>query len=163
MDRKWSPETWRTWWKKAQKWKDLEERSRKQLEGEGKTPKRNNDDRYASGHDVTMVLEAVLDAPSGAAALREVEERSHYPGLSSFTVKDAAVFFGREREVGNGHIRDGTALGLSLNRARCVLTIRGAGRVRRRHGAHDRCKREDSCDSYHVPLSSGVEVRFRLD
>ena len=46
-----------------------------------------------------MVLEAVLAAPSGAAALREVEERSPYPGLSSFTEKDASVFFGREREV----------------------------------------------------------------
>jgi WD40 repeat protein len=55
--------------------------------------------RYASGHDVAMVLEAVLAAPSGAAALREVEERSPYPGLSSFTEKDAAVFFGREHEV----------------------------------------------------------------
>jgi hypothetical protein len=58
------------------------------------------EDRYASGHDVAMVLEAVLAAPSAAAALREVEERSPYPGLSSFTEKDASVFFGREREVG---------------------------------------------------------------
>ena len=49
MDRKWAPDTWRTWWKKAKKWKDLEERSKKQLEGEGRTPKRSNDDRYASG------------------------------------------------------------------------------------------------------------------
>ena len=57
------------------------------------------EDRYASGHDVAMVLEAVLAAPSGAAALQEVEERSPYPGLSSFTEKDASVFFGREREV----------------------------------------------------------------
>jgi WD40 repeat protein len=57
------------------------------------------EERYASGHDVAMVLEAVLAAPTGAAALVEVEERSPYPGLSSFTEKDASVFFGREIEV----------------------------------------------------------------
>ncbi len=57
------------------------------------------EDRYGSGHDVAMALEAVLAAPSEAAALLEVEERSPYPGLSSFTEKDAGVFFGREREV----------------------------------------------------------------
>jgi WD40 repeat protein len=56
-------------------------------------------DRYGSGHDVVVALEAVLAAPSGTAALREVEERSPYPGLSPFTEKDAGVFFGREREV----------------------------------------------------------------
>ncbi|MCG6925050.1 MAG: protein kinase, partial [Acidobacteria bacterium] len=60
---------------------------------------KDRDDRYASGHDVVVALEAVLAAPSGAAALREVEERSPDPGLSSFTEKDAAVFYGREREV----------------------------------------------------------------
>ena len=38
-------------------------------------------------------------APTGAAFLQEVEERSPYPGLSSFTERDAAVFFGREAEV----------------------------------------------------------------
>ena len=57
------------------------------------------EDRYASGRDVAVALETVLAAPSGAAALREVEERSPYPGLHSFTEKDTAVFFGREREV----------------------------------------------------------------
>jgi WD40 repeat protein len=56
-------------------------------------------DRYGSGHDVAMVLEAVLAAPSEAVSLLEVEERSPYPGLQSFTEKDASVFFGREREV----------------------------------------------------------------
>ncbi len=57
------------------------------------------EDRYGSGHDVAMVLEAVLAAPSEAVSLLEVEERSPYPGLCSFTEKDAGVFFGREREV----------------------------------------------------------------
>jgi WD40 repeat protein len=60
---------------------------------------KTKEDRYASGHEVAMVLEAVLAAPSQAVSLLEVEERSPYPGLSSFTEKDAAVFFGREREV----------------------------------------------------------------
>ncbi|MHC4937480.1 MAG: HEAT repeat domain-containing protein [Planctomycetota bacterium] len=44
MERKWSPNTWREWWKKARKWKDLEEKSRKELGKEGPAPK---DDRYA--------------------------------------------------------------------------------------------------------------------
>ncbi|MHC4955675.1 MAG: HEAT repeat domain-containing protein [Planctomycetota bacterium] len=46
--RKYSPDTWRAWWKKAKKWRDLEERGKKELEEEGKSPGRNNDDRYAS-------------------------------------------------------------------------------------------------------------------
>ena len=41
----------------------------------------------------------MLQAPAGAASLQEVEERSPYPGLSSFTEKDAAFFFGREQEA----------------------------------------------------------------
>ncbi len=57
------------------------------------------EERHGSGHDVVVALEAVLAAPTDAAALVEVEERSPYPGLSSFTEKDAGVFFGREREV----------------------------------------------------------------
>ncbi len=60
---------------------------------------KTREERYGSGHDVAMVLEAVLAAPSEAVSLLEVEERSPYPGLSSFTEKDAGVFFGREREV----------------------------------------------------------------
>jgi WD40 repeat protein len=56
-------------------------------------------ERYASAHDVGVALEAVLQAPAGSALLREVEERSPYPGLQSFTEKDASVFFGREAEV----------------------------------------------------------------
>jgi hypothetical protein len=57
------------------------------------------EERYPSAHDVGVALEAVLAAPAGAALLQEVEERSPYPGLMSFTEKDAAVFFGREAEV----------------------------------------------------------------
>ena len=45
MNRQWSADTWREWWKKAKKWKDLEEKSRKELGKEGEAPK---DDRYAS-------------------------------------------------------------------------------------------------------------------
>jgi hypothetical protein len=59
---------------------------------------KTKEERYGSGHDVVVALEPVVAAPSGAALL-EVEERSPYPGLSSFTEKDAGVFFGREREV----------------------------------------------------------------
>ena len=40
---------------------------------------------------ITSSLEPVTGAPA--------EERSPYPGLSSFTEKDAGVFFGREGEV----------------------------------------------------------------
>ncbi len=60
---------------------------------------KGREERYPSAHDVAVALEAVLQAPAGAALLQEVEERSPYPGLSSFTEKDAAHFFGREAEV----------------------------------------------------------------
>jgi serine/threonine protein kinase/WD40 repeat protein len=55
--------------------------------------------RFCSAHDLALSFEAVLAAPAGAASLQEVEERSPYPGLRSFTEKDAAFFFGREEEV----------------------------------------------------------------
>jgi serine/threonine protein kinase/WD40 repeat protein len=60
---------------------------------------KGREERYESGHDVVVALEAVLAAPSEALSLLEVEERSPYPGLASFTERDAGVFFGREREV----------------------------------------------------------------
>jgi WD40 repeat protein len=60
---------------------------------------KKREDRFRTTHDLALALEAVLHAPSGAASLQEVEERSPYPGLSSFTERDAAVFFGREGEV----------------------------------------------------------------
>jgi hypothetical protein len=60
---------------------------------------KGREERYPSAHDVGVALEAVLQAPAGAALLQEVEERSPYPGLQSFTEKDASVFFGREAEV----------------------------------------------------------------
>jgi WD40 repeat protein len=56
-------------------------------------------ERFGSARDLAFALEAVLTAPAGAASLQEVEEKSPYPGLSSFTEKDAAQFFGREQEV----------------------------------------------------------------
>jgi WD40 repeat protein len=60
---------------------------------------KEREDRFQGAHDLGLALEAVLAAPTAAAFLQEVEERSPYPGLSSFTEKDAAVFFGREGEV----------------------------------------------------------------
>ena len=69
-------------------------------------------ERYGSAHDVRVALEAVLAVPAGSAVLQEVEERSPYPGLASFTEKDAALFFGREAG-GEG------ALGAAAGAARC--------------------------------------------
>jgi WD40 repeat protein len=60
---------------------------------------KEREERYPSAHDVGVALEAVLQAPAGAALLQEMEERSPYPGLAAFTEKDAAVFFGREAEI----------------------------------------------------------------
>jgi serine/threonine protein kinase/WD40 repeat protein len=60
---------------------------------------KDKEERFQSAHDLAVALEAVLAAKSGEAPLEEVEERSPYPGLASFTEKDAAVFFGREAEV----------------------------------------------------------------
>jgi len=57
------------------------------------------EDRFQGAHDLALSLEAVLAAPTGAASLQEVEERSPYPGLSNITEKDSAFFFGREAEV----------------------------------------------------------------
>jgi ABC-type glutathione transport system ATPase component len=59
---------------------------------------KEREDRFHSAHDLALALEAVLQAPGGAASLEEVDERP-YPGLASFTEKDAAFFFGRETEV----------------------------------------------------------------
>jgi WD40 repeat protein len=55
--------------------------------------------RYPSGHELAVAVEAVAVAAPGAAVLQEVEEKSPYPGLLSFTERDAAHFFGRESEV----------------------------------------------------------------
>jgi WD40 repeat protein len=60
---------------------------------------KEKEERFQSAHDLAVALEAVLAAKSGEAPLEEVEERSPYPGLASFTERDAAVFFGREAEV----------------------------------------------------------------
>ena len=60
---------------------------------------KSREERFHSAHDLARSLEAVLRAPVGDASLQEVEEKSPYPGLSSFTEKDAAHFFGRETEV----------------------------------------------------------------
>jgi hypothetical protein len=57
------------------------------------------EERFRTAHDLALSLAAVLQAPAGSAVLEQVEERSPYPGLSSFTEKDASIFFGREAEV----------------------------------------------------------------
>jgi len=55
--------------------------------------------RYASAHELAVALEALLGAPSGERVAEPAEERSPYPGLASFTERDAALFFGREPEI----------------------------------------------------------------
>ena len=73
---------------------------------------KRREERFQGAHDLALALEAVLAAPTGAAFLQEVEERSPYPGLSSFTEKDAGVFFGRESEVercGSGSAAGGSS------------------------------------------------------
>jgi len=46
MDRKWSPNTWREWWKKAKRYNDLEARSKRAL-GIDEKENRNDQGRYA--------------------------------------------------------------------------------------------------------------------
>jgi WD40 repeat protein len=60
---------------------------------------KRREERFQGAHDLGLALETLLAAPAGSVALDEVEERSPYPGLASFTEKDASVFFGREAEV----------------------------------------------------------------
>jgi WD40 repeat protein len=60
---------------------------------------KGREERFRSAHDLALSLESVLSAPAGAASLDEVEIQSPYPGLSSFTEKEAGSFFGREAEV----------------------------------------------------------------
>jgi WD40 repeat protein len=56
-------------------------------------------DRFQSAHDVTVALETVLTGVVVPSALDSLEERSPYPGLSSFAEGDSPYFFGREKEV----------------------------------------------------------------
>ena len=96
---------------------------------------------YQSAHDLALALEDGARAAPVARPRRceEVEERSPYPGLSSFTEKDAARFFGREEEVGalwraaaraESPRRDRT-----LGRGQDVVRARGRrGRAARRMG-----------------------------
>jgi len=65
----------------------------------GRCLEKQRDDRFQSARDLALALEMVLEGGSTAATLREVEEKSPYPGLSSFTEADAGRFFGREEEV----------------------------------------------------------------
>ena len=80
-------------------------------------------ERFASGHDLSVALEAVLQAPPGAVSLQEVEERSPYPGLRSFTEKDARHFFGREAEVAALWVR------IRARRLLAVIGPSGAGKT----------------------------------
>jgi serine/threonine protein kinase/WD40 repeat protein len=65
----------------------------------GRCLEKKREDRFPGAHDLAVALEGVLRAPPGAASLREVEERSPYPGLAAFTERDAEAFFGREAEI----------------------------------------------------------------
>ena len=56
------------------------------------------EDRFRSAHDLALALEAVQRVPAGTA-LAELEEQSPYPGLRSFTEKEAAAFLGREQDA----------------------------------------------------------------
>jgi WD40 repeat protein len=60
---------------------------------------KRREERFQGAHDLGLALETLLAVPAGSIALDEIEERSPYPGLASFTEKDASVFFGREAEV----------------------------------------------------------------
>jgi WD40 repeat protein len=60
---------------------------------------KDREQRFRSAHDLALSLEATLGGRVAASAPQDVEERSPYPGLASFTETDAAVFFGREAEV----------------------------------------------------------------
>jgi len=84
---------------------------------------KGREERYRSAHDVAVALETVLAAPAGAAALQEVEERSPYPGLASFTERDAAFFFGREAEI------DALWESLRARRLSGVIGPSGAGKT----------------------------------
>lgn len=56
-------------------------------------------ERFENGHELLQALIRVQRAQVGDLDPREIEERSPYPGLRSFTEDEAHVFFGREAEV----------------------------------------------------------------
>ena len=60
---------------------------------------KEKEQRFHGAHDLALALEAVMATPTGTASVGDVEDRSPYPGLASFTERDAAFFFGREAEV----------------------------------------------------------------
>ena len=84
---------------------------------------KRREERFQSAQDLAAALEALLQGGSTAAALREVEEKSPYPGLFSFTEADAGHFFGREEEV--------KALWEKLRKGRLLAVIgpSGAGKT----------------------------------
>jgi WD40 repeat protein len=78
--------------------------------------------RFRSAHDVACAIEAVLAEPAARAGLDQ-EERSPYPGLTSFTEKDAGIFFGRQQEVAELWSR------LRTRRLLAVIGPSGAGKT----------------------------------
>ncbi len=84
---------------------------------------KRREDRFQSAQDLALALESLLEGPGASATLLEVEERSPYPGLSSFTEKDASHFFGREEAV--------RGLWQKLHRKRLLAVIgpSGAGKT----------------------------------
>jgi len=84
---------------------------------------KRREERFESAHDLSLAIGAVLQEPSGLPGLLEVPEKSPYPGLSSFTEKNAGNFLGREEEV--------KALWEKLQRRRLLAVIgpSGAGKT----------------------------------
>jgi len=83
---------------------------------------KERESRYPSGHELAVALEAVAGAAPGSAVLQEAEEKSPYPGLLSFTERDAASFFGRETEVATLWTK------LRARRLLAVIAPSGAGK-----------------------------------
>jgi serine/threonine protein kinase/WD40 repeat protein len=81
------------------------------------------DDRYADAQGLAQALAAVRDAPSGAASLQRAEERSPYPGLRSFTERDAQEFVGRESEIASAWDR------IRQQRLLAIIGPSGAGKT----------------------------------
>jgi hypothetical protein len=78
--------------------------------------------RFGSAHDLALALEAVRGTP-GASAGPAFGERSPYPGLASFSERNAGVFFGREAEV------QGLWAKLRQRRLLAVIAPSGAGKT----------------------------------
>ena len=66
------------------------------------------DERFQSAHDLALALEALHDGARAAPGDEDQAAPAPYPGLASFSERDAPSFLGREAEVASrwGRIRD---------------------------------------------------------